>query len=607
MFPAGVFCMSRKRGSMHNDTTRGGRSTHWRLSESALIQECGRLLVERQHLTRNQMEEASSRARLLNKPLDVVLMEEGLVPEEALLTVWSEITGVPVQPMANFEIKAALVARLPRSTAMQYRIVPVAGRTGGLTLATSRIYDRSVDESLQTLLQAKVDWVLCPRRDIDAAIKHFFGIGADIIEDMEPFARGTGGEGAGTQNLSEAGNPGVVRLVNEILGEAIRMNASDIHLEPMEKRLVLRYRVDGVLLDMPLPEGIARLQRGLVSSLKVMAQLNITERRLPQDGRLRVTVSGEEFDIRVSVLPTQFGEAINLRILNRKTSLLGLQELGFQSHQLTAFQDLMGRSHGIVLITGPTGAGKTSTLYATLSTIKKSDISIVTIEDPVEYQMDGILQIQTNSEIGLDFAAGLRSVLRHDPNVILIGEIRDRETADIAIKSSLTGHLVFSTLHTNDSAHTIARLVDMGIEPFLVASSIQGIVAQRLVRRICPSCREVVTIPEPVREEIRRMVPESVEGAEYYHGRGCPDCRFTGYRGRFGIYEILVVDDRVRPLIVQRAASDVIHRVAVQQGMATLRQNGWRSVLQGITTIEEVMRVTHSERVISIPSLEVAV
>ena len=566
-----------------------------RMSESALMQECGRLLVVRQHLTRKQLEEATARARLLGKHLDRVLVEEGLVPEEALLPVWSEISGIPVRTMASFEMDASVVARLPRSAAMQYRIVPVAAGGGWMTFATSRVFDCSVAESLQTLIQMKIGWVLCPRHDIDETIKHFFGIGAEIVEDMGPVLRA--GDEAGAPTSSEAGNPGVVRLVNEIIGEAIRMNASDIHLEPMEKRLVLRYRVDGVLLDIPLPAGISRYHRGLVSAIKVIAQLNITERRLPQDGRFRTTVGGEEFDVRASVLPAQFGEAINLRILNRKTSLLGLKELGFQADQLSTFQDLMERSHGIVLITGPTGSGKTSTLYAALSTIRKDAISIVTIEDPVEYQFDGILQIQTNAEIGLNFAAGLRSVLRHDPNVILIGEIRDRETADIAIKSSLTGHLVFSTLHTNDSSHTIARLVDMGIEPFLVASSVQGIVAQRLVRRVCPSCREPVAIPEAVREEIGQLIPESVSVSEYFRGRGCPDCRFTGYRGRFGIYEILVVDDHVRPLIVQRASSDVIQRMAVSSGMATLRRNGWRAMLQGVTTVEEVMRVTHSERI----------
>jgi general secretion pathway protein E/type IV pilus assembly protein PilB len=564
-----------------------------RLSEAAVLQECGRLLVARRVLTRNQLEDAAGRARLLGQALDEVLLAEDLVKEDALLPLLSEISGHPVRPMASFEVPRSAVFRLPAATALQYRIVPVAADADGITIAAGRVHDHALTENLRTLLQTRVRWVLCRRREIEETLKHFHGIGADLVRDMGPAIRPPA-DAAG-EGTPEAGNPGVARLVNEIIREAIQRQASDIHLEPMEGRVVLRYRVDGVLLDVPLPEGAARFYRGAVSAIKVMAQLNITERRLPQDGRLRATVEGEGFDLRVSVLPTQFGEAVNLRILNRKTTFLGLRELGLPADQLPVMRDLMSRSHGIVLITGPTGAGKTTTLYAALATIKSDAISIVTIEDPVEYQIDGILQIQVNTEIGLDFAAGLRSVLRHDPNVILIGEIRDRETADIAIKSSLTGHLVFSTLHTNDSPSAIARLVDMGIEPFLVASSVQGIVAQRLVRRVCARCREPAPVPESVRAEIEQALEGRQAAREFVRGRGCPDCKFTGYKGRSGLYEILAVDEPVRSLIARRASSDELQRLATRRGMVTLRRHGWAAAAAGLTTVEEVLRVTQAE------------
>jgi type II secretory ATPase GspE/PulE/Tfp pilus assembly ATPase PilB-like protein len=563
------------------------------LSEAALLQDCGRLLVSRQQLTRTQLDDASSRALLLGRGLDQTLLEERLISEDVLLACLAEISGVPLVAMAQYDITAAVVGQMPAATALHYRIVPVAAKKDTLTIATSRVYDRAEQESLQTLLQTRVEWVLCRRHEVDETIKHFYGIGADIIKDMPATAKpGT----PGTADAIEGGTPGIARLVQTIIRDAIQMNASDIHLDPMDGKLKLRYRVDGVLLNTPLPDGTIKYYRGIVSSLKVMAQLNITERRLPQDGRICTAVDGESFDIRVSVLPSQFGESVNLRILNRKTTFLDLQEIGLLPHQLPMMKDLMTRPYGIVLITGPTGSGKTSTLYATLAKIDTESLSVVTIEDPVEYQVEGILQIQTDSDIGLNFAAGLRSVLRHDPNVILIGEIRDSETADIAIKSSLTGHLVFSTLHTNDSASAIARLVDMGVEPFLVASSIQGIIAQRLVRRVCPRCQESTTVPDAVRQELSQVLPEPGTVPAFVRGRGCPDCTFTGYKGRFGVFEILMVDSAIRPLIVQGVDSDEIARMAVKRGMETLRRNAWVAALKGLTTAEEVMRVTQVPR-----------
>lgn len=563
------------------------------MTEAAIYQEVGRALVARSHITRNQLDDANVRVTLLGKGLDEVLLDEGLVKEDVILQLLSEITGIPYMPLARFSIPREGIRRVPAGTALTYRIIPVAINDEAITIATHRIHEVTGQDGLQTLLRMPVTWVLCKRQEVDEAIKHFYGLGAHLLKTMDGSVRPSVET---ADALVESGVPGLSQLLNEIIREAIQRNASDIHLEPMEGRMSLRYRVDGSLVKIPLPDGAGRYYKSIVSALKVLAQLNITERRLPHDGRARMTVDGETFDLRISILPTQHGEAANLRILNRKTTFLTLSELGLHDNQLPLMKDLMKRPHGIVLITGPTGSGKTSTLYATLSSMRTDAASVVTIEDPVEYQLDGILQIQTQTEIGLTFAAGLRAVLRHDPNVILIGEIRDTETADIAIKSSLTGHLVFSTLHTNDSSGAMARLTDMGIEPYLVASSVQGVIAQRLVRRVCPHCQTAVEMPEDVREEIKRLFPGRNGAFGFVQGRGCPACKFTGYRGRLAVFEILMVDQAIRSLVVKNASSDEIRRVAVSRGMETLRRNAWQAALEGITSPEEVMRVTPSER-----------
>jgi type II secretory ATPase GspE/PulE/Tfp pilus assembly ATPase PilB-like protein len=562
------------------------------MTESAIYQEVGRLLVERNSITRSQLDDANVRSTLLGKGLDEVLLEENWVPEAMILELLSEVTGIPTIPMARFSIPREGIRKVSAGTALTYRIIPVAFNDESITIATHRIHEVTGHDSLQTLLRMPVSWVLCTRSEVDAAIKHFYGLGADLIKAMD----GAAARPQASEGELELSTPGLSKLLGEIIREAIQRNASDIHLEPMEDRMSLRYRVDGSLIKIPLPDGVERHYKSIVSALKVLAQLNITERRLPHDGRARMTVDGETFDLRVSILPTQYGEAANLRILNRKTTFLTLPELGLRASQLPLIRELMSRPHGIVLITGPTGSGKTSTLYAALSSIRTDSISVVTIEDPVEYQLDGILQIQAQSEIGLTFAAGLRAVLRHDPNVILIGEIRDTETADIAIKSSLTGHLVFSTLHTNDSAGAMARLTDMGIEPYLVASSVQGVIAQRLVRRVCQHCVEPMELPAEILREVETLFPEQGGQFHFVRGRGCPDCKFTGYKGRLAIFEILMMDQALRPLVVKNVPSDEIRRLAVARGMETLRHNAWQVAMEGITTVEEVLRVTPGER-----------
>jgi general secretion pathway protein E len=382
----------------------------------------------------------------------------------------------------------------------------------------------------------------------------------------------------------------IIRLVNSVLFQAVRQRASDIHFESFERGLVVRYRIDGVLYPVLTPPK--RFQASIIARLKIMAGLNIAEKRLPQDGRFAIRTAGKDVDLRVSVLPTSHGERVVLRLLEKENRLLNLSEMGFSPERLAVIQQLIQLAHGILLVTGPTGSGKTTTLYAALSQINSPDKNIITVEDPVEYQLLGIGQMQVNPKINLTFAAGLRSILRQDPDVIMIGEIRDRETAEIAIHASLTGHLVFSTLHTNDAASAATRLIDMGIEPFLVASSVVAVLAQRLLRKICPDCRHPY---KPSVEELSRLGRDSGPTVTLYRGSGCPACSQTGYRGRTGIFELLVIDDDIRRLIGAKADSAAIKQAAIAKGMVTLKQEGAARVAQGVTTTEEVMRITQQE------------
>ena len=384
----------------------------------------------------------------------------------------------------------------------------------------------------------------------------------------------------------------VIRLVNMLIRNAVRERASDIHIEPLERELRVRYRVDGVLHEVPAPAK--RLHPAIVSRIKIMANLDITERRKPQDGRIKVRILGREVDIRVSIIPTVFGESVVMRLLDRTAMNFTLKDLGMLTGDLEKFDRLIKIPYGIILATGPTGSGKTTTLHAALKRIYSPERKIVTIEDPVEYQLEGVTQIQVNPAVGLTFATGLRSILRHDPDVIMVGEIRDHETAEIAIHSALTGHLVFSTLHTNDAPGAITRLIEMGIEPFLVASSVEGVLAQRLVRKICPRCKEPYRPSQAVWDYLVQQ--GFVEAGEpiLRHGRGCNECRFTGYSGRTGIFELLVMDDELRDLVLRKASSHEIRAAAMEKGMRTLYQDGMLKVALGITTVEEVERVTHA-------------
>jgi general secretion pathway protein E len=437
--------------------------------------------------------------------------------------------------------------------------------------------------------------VLSSEREVVRAINRFYEQSADTPEEMIQSMDAESSdrilheleETADLLDISDEAP--VIKLVNLILFQAVKERASDIHIEPFQKELKVRYRIDGILyqrLDPP-----KRYQSAMVSRLKVMAKLDIAEKRLPQDGRIPIKIADKDIDIRVSIIPTTFGERVVLRLLDKQSLLLGMGEIGLSPDKHQTLQDLISRSNGILLVTGPTGSGKTTTLYAALSQINSPDKNIITIEDPVEYQLLGIGQIQVNPKIGLTFAHGLRSVLRHDPDVILVGEIRDAETAEIAIQAALTGHLVFSTLHTNNAASAATRLVDMEIEPFLVASVVRAIVAQRLIRVICSECKEGY-VPEPEMLKEVGITPEQLKGGKVYRGKGCPACSGTGYRGRTGIYEILLVSETIRQLIMKKADSVSIGRQAVEEGMKTLREDGARKITEGITALEEVLRVT---------------
>jgi general secretion pathway protein E len=531
------------------------------------------------------------------KPLGTLAVEKGLLTEEELLTGLSRKLRLPsAKDLEGEGLDPSLVSRVPVAFSKKHKVVPVKMVDGILTVATADPLNYEPLDDLRIILGCReIRIVVSSEREILRAINRFYEQSANTPEEMiqSMDAESTDRilhELEETEDLLDITDEApVIKLVNLILFQAVKERASDIHIEAFQKELKVRYRIDGILyhrLDPP-----KRYQSAIVSRLKVMAKLDIAEKRLPQDGRIPIKIADKDIDIRVSIIPTTFGERVVLRLLDKGTLLLGMEEIGLSMEQHRVLQDLICRSNGILLVTGPTGSGKTTTLYAALSRINSPDKNIITIEDPVEYQLWGIGQIQVNPKIGLTFAHGLRSVLRHDPDVILVGEIRDAETAEIAIQAALTGHLVFSTLHTNDAASAATRLVDMEIEPFLVASVVRAIIAQRLIRVICAECKEGY-IPDLAMLKEVGIIPEQLDGGKVYRGKGCPACSGTGYRGRTGIYEILFVSEAIRQMIMKKADSASIARKAVEEGMKTLRDDGARKIIRGVTTVEEVVRVT---------------
>jgi len=525
--------------------------------------------------------------------LAFICRERGLA-EDVFLKRLAEALQWPYLELSKLVVEPEARNKISTKVAFQYSILPLAMRDGALQVAVSNPFDTAMLNAVRFEARGPVQFALAARGDIEKALKKYYGVGAETLEEMDeeaPLELELPTDKEITETDQEAS---VIKFVNQVIWEAYKDRATDIHLEPQEDELRIRYRIDGILHQTPMPPQLKRFQSAIISRIKVMSGMNIAEKRLPQDGRINVRIKGEEIDIRVSTVPTVYGESVSLRLLSRGKIFLSLDKLGFSPEDEAAIREIIVKPHGIVLVTGPTGSGKSTTLYAMLSTINSVHKRIITVEEPVEYELKGINQIAVRPEIGLTFAVGLRHILRQDPNVIMVGEIRDLETAEIAIRAALTGHLVFSTLHTNDAPSAFTRLIDMGIEPFLVASSVEAVLAQRLVRTICPVCK---TEQKVDRDYLRKIgfPEEDIDTTRFMRGAGCEECRQLGYQGRLAIYELLILTEALRPLILNRAASSTIAQRAIELGMRTLRMDGWNKVKAGITTIEEVLRVTQIE------------
>jgi len=561
----------------------------------------GRILIKMGKLNRTQVGEALELQKKKHGPIGQLLIELGYVDDNDVRIALGAQAGMEPVDLSKFDVPSEVLGLIPAQMAHTYRVVPVdyepADKT--LTIAMDDPSNFQATDDLKTLMGYKIKVCITTPDDLAAALSRFFPEDQpesinDLISEIagdEELAKYEGrGESIDLDELKELAesNP-VKKLLNLVLLQAIRDKASDIHFEPFEDEFKMRYRIDGVLYEMvPPPRHIAV---AIASRIKVMASLNIAERRLPQDGRIDLMVSGNPVDLRVSVLPTMFGESVVMRVLDRGNISLSLERVGMRDQDLVIFRQLIHKPNGIIINTGPTGSGKTTTLYAALNELNSVERKILTAEDPVEYDIDGLIQCQINPGVGLTFAKALRSFLRQDPDVILVGEIRDLETAQIAVQASLTGHLVFTTVHTNDAPSTIARLMDLGMEPFLITATLEAVVAQRLVRRICNNCRDEFQPTEEMLMELG-LTPEDVQGRAFMYGRGCDYCNNTGYRGRLGIFETMVITDPIRELIMQRASSAVLRVAARKAGMRSLRENGLLAIYEGQTTLEEVVRET---------------
>jgi type IV pilus assembly protein PilB len=555
-------------------------------------------------VSRAQVSEALDLQKKRRGPIGQILIEMGAVNEKDLNTALAAQVGMESITLANIDIAQNVISLIPSQMAHSYRIIPTEydRETNTLGVALSSPDNFHATDDLKTLMGYNVVARITTNEDMTEALNRFYpeeqaesinDIISEMGDDVELQKFKNRGESIDLDDLKEMAesNP-VKKLVNLVLLQAIRDKASDIHFEPFEEEFKMRYRIDGVLFEMvPPPKYVAM---AIASRIKVMANLDIAERRLPQDGRIELLVEQRPVDLRVAVLPTMFGESVVLRVLDRTQVNLDLGMVGLREEELAIARQLIGKPHGIVIVTGPTGSGKTTTLYSALRELNTPDVKILTSEDPVEYDIDGLVQCQVRSDIGLTFARLLRSFLRQDPDIILVGEIRDLETAQISVQASLTGHLVFSTLHTNDAPSSIARLVDLGMEPFLVTATLEAVIAQRLVRRICRNCKEEYQPSEAQLMELG-LTPEDVAGRVFFYGKGCDYCNNTGYRGRLGIFEIMVADEEIKELIMGSASTAVLRAEARKRGMRTLRESGLLAIYDGVTTIEEVVRETLSE------------
>ncbi|MBI5044262.1 MAG: type II secretion system ATPase GspE [Nitrospirae bacterium] len=551
----------------------------------------GEMLIAEGIITRGQLERALAEQKIHGGRLGVILRNLGYVSEDSIIKVLGKQMGISHMSLDNVIVEPTIVRMIPETVARRYQAIPLYKKGNVITVAMVDPLNVFAIDDIRRITGSDIQTVVSTERDILKAIDRFYSVTSTMQEAIKDFAsQAAVEEGIEERPIAleiKTDDAPVIKLVNMMITQAVRDGASDIHVEPDEKATRIRYRVDGILHEVMTPPK--HLQAGISSRIKILANLDISEKRAPQDGRFNMNVGEKSMDIRVSTLPTIFGEKIVMRLLNKGTILPGLEDLGFSATGLNKFKKMITKPYGFILVSGPTGSGKTTTLYSALNTINSMEKNIITIEDPVEYQLNIVNQVQINPKAGVTFATGLRSILRQDPDIVMVGEVRDKETAVIAVQAALTGHLVFSTLHTNDAPGAVARLIDMGIEPFLIASSLMIVVGQRLVRKVCQKCKRVY---KPTEELIKELgIPDSKD-ITFVEGAGCQDCRGTGYSGRIALFEVLVIDEDIRNLIVAKASSTTIRTAAFKTGFTGLREEGLDKAIKGITTLEEVLRVT---------------
>jgi type IV pilus assembly protein PilB len=549
----------------------------------------GQILIELGYITADQLETALEEHRKTPKSLGRVLIDLGMIKESDLVRALAEQVGLEFVDLSEFQVDAVATALLPEALARRYRALPIGERDGRLLVAMSDPANVYALDDIRTITGRDVLPVVATANDVEAAIQKFSGLDSGV-EAMASIVDSASEEEENADLDVAVEDAPIVKLVNAIMTQAVADRASDVHIEPRETDLRIRFRVDGVLME-PMPPAPKNIQNGLISRMKVMADLNIAEKRVPQDGRIAMKIGGKKIDLRMATLPTVYGEKVVLRILDTSNALLRLEDLGFLEDSYKRYSASFNKPYGAILVTGPTGSGKSTTMYGTLNILNRIDKNIITVEDPVEYRLAGVNQMQVNVKAGLTFAAALRSILRADPDIVLIGEIRDKETATIAIEAALTGHLVLSSLHTNDAPSAISRLVEMDVETFLVASAIDAVVGQRLARKLCDRCKTTYRPDE--NELFAAGYPDWLwpEVQELFKPAGCPACANTGFRGRIGLYEVMQMTEEIERLTVERASADAIKVVAVQQGMMTLRDDGLEKARMGLTSLEEVARV----------------
>jgi len=549
----------------------------------------GQVLINKGIITVTQLEQALTEQRKTGKMLGTVLVSLGFVSEEnTLLPVLAEQLNIDFISPRTISIPPEVLSRIPVKAAKYYKVLPFRLEGDRLVVAMANPMNTQTVDDLSTIARSKVVPVLASEKEILEAIHEYYGVGAETIEKMMSGIQAQEEETVESidESTSEAS---ISKFLSQILLQAYKDKSTDIHIEPFEDELRIRTRIDGVLYDIKPPDNIRFFHETLLSRIKIMSNLNIAEKRIPQDGKFKVKAQEQDLDLRVSFLPTPYGESCVIRILN-SVKLYSFNELGITGQEKEKIDFLLEKPHGIIFLTGPTGSGKTTTLYSCIAQLNKEDAKIITIEDPIEYQMKGVIQIQVHPQIGLTFASGLRSILRNDPDVIMVGEVRDFETAQIAIQMSLTGHLVFSTLHTNDAASGITRLMDIGIQPYLIASSIECFIAQRLVRLLCPSCKQPIKLNDVMIHDFN--LNEQEIKTTVYEAKGCENCHMTGYSGRLAICEFLILNDEIRSMIIKHASAGEINNKAVEMGMKSLRRHGWEKVAAGLTSPSEVLRIT---------------